>query len=203
MPLNDHAATKDQRYLIVGLGNPGRSYRNNRHNLGHMLLDRLSERMQIGFDRVQSRSLLGKGWLEQRAIYLAKPQTYVNLSGDSVGPIANYYRIHPSNTMVIYDELDLPFGTIRLREKGGAGGHNGMKSVIQHLGQEFPRMRLGIGRPPSRMPPAAFVLRDFDKEELPFLDEIFETGIMAVECFLREGIESAMSRYNVRLVDDE
>lgn len=194
---------KSSKFLVVGLGNPGRKYRRNRHNFGFMMLDAFADRLHIPFDRVQSRAMLGKGRLGEAVVYLAKPQTYVNLSGECVGPLANYYRIEASHTLVIYDELDLPLGTIRLREKGGAGGHNGMKSVIQHLGQAFPRMRLGIGRPPPRMPAAAFVLRNFDKVELAVVDEVVDQGLLAAECFIREGIEAAMSRYNTNVLSED
>ena len=124
----------------------------------------------------------------------------MNLSGDAVGPIANYYNIPPANVLVIYDELDLPLGTIRLRKKGGAGGHNGMKSIINHLGNEFPRLRLGIGRPPGRMPPAAYVLQDFGKEDEPIVVELIDTAVRAVTTFLTDGINLAMSRHNINLM---
>ena len=157
------------KFLIVGLGNPGRKYRGNRHNIGFMIV--------------------------------AKPQTFMYSSGDSVGPLANYYRIPNGNGLVIYDELDLPFGTIRLREKGGAGGHNGMKSIINHLGDDFPRVRLGIGRPPGQMPVPAYVLRDFDKGEQPVVADILHTAVSAVETYLKEGIQLAMSRHNGTILD--
>ena len=116
--------------------------------------------------------------------------------------MANFYKIPPEKVLVVYDELDLPFGAIRLREQGGAGGHNGMKSIINHLGQEFPRLRLGIGRPPGRMDPAAWVLRDFGDEERPLLNEILDEALQAIETFLMEGIQLAMSRHNKQLPEN-
>lgn len=185
-----------QKYLLVGLGNPGRKYQRNRHNIGFMLVDRLAERYAVAVGRVEQRAIVGHGQAAGQPIILAKPQTYMNLSGDAVGPLANYYRIPPENTLVIYDDLDLPLGTLRLRERGGAGGHNGMRSIIYHLGEEFPRLRLGIGRPPGRMDPAAYVLQDFSADEWLVVQELLDEAATAVETFLQEGIVLAMSRHN-------
>ncbi len=184
------------RYLIAGLGNPGRGHMFNRHNIGFMAIDRLAARHNIELKRVQNKAIVGSGLVTDRAVILAKPQTFMNLSGDSVGPLANFYKIPPENILAIYDELDIPFGAIRLREKGGAGGHNGMRSLIQHLGNEFPRMRLGIGRPPGRMDAAAYVLQDFGRDELPVVSEMLSAAIEAIECFVRDGIDLTMSRFN-------
>lgn len=185
-----------QRYLVVGLGNPGREHQSNRHNLGFMTVDRLAHRHNIPLSRVQQRAIIGQGTIEGQPVILAKPQTYMNASGESVGALARYYEVPLSNVMVIYDELDIPFGSLRLREKGGPGGHNGMRSIIQHLGEAYPRLRLGIGRPPGRMPPAAFVLQDFSKDELPIVDEVLTSAVSAVETYIRAGIDLAMSRHN-------
>lgn len=184
------------RYLIVGLGNPGRKYRGNRHNIGFMAVDRLAQAHGIQGGKVQNKAIVADGRIAGKKVILAKPQTYMNASGDAVGPLASYYQIPHENILVIYDELDLPFGAIRLREKGGAGGHNGMKSIINHLGQDFPRMRLGIGRPPGQMPPHAYVLQDFRPEELPLLNDILDEAVRAVETWLQDGIQMAMSRHN-------
>jgi PTH1 family peptidyl-tRNA hydrolase len=186
----------EQRYLIVGLGNPGRKYRGNRHNIGFMALDQLAQKYGIESNKVQNKAIVGHGRIQNKTVTLAKPQTYMNNSGDAVGPLANYYNIPNENILIIYDELDLPFGTIRLREKGGAGGHNGMKSIINHLGQEFARMRLGIGRPPGQMPVPAHVLQDFKKDDLPLLAEVLDTAVQAADTFLTEGIQLAMTRFN-------
>lgn len=186
----------NNKFLIVGLGNPGREHKGNRHNIGFMALDRLAEAWQISLGKVQNKALTGNGRYANQTVILAKPQTYMNLSGDAVGPLAAYYQIPPANVLVIYDELDLPLGTIRLREKGGTGGHNGMKSITNHLGQEFPRMRLGIGRPPGSMPPAAYVLQDFGKDDLPLVDDLLNEAVRAAETFVTEGINLAMTRHN-------
>ncbi len=177
----------EERYLIVGLGNPGRAGAFNRHNVGFMAVDKLALRAGIDLRRVQSKAIVGNGRLADRPVILAKPQTFMNLSGEAVGALANYYRVPPAAILVIYDELDIPFGVIRLREKGGAGGHNGMRSLIQHLGNDFPRLRLGIGRPPGRMDPAAFVLQDFGRDELPLVSEMLTMAGEAIELFVRDG----------------
>jgi PTH1 family peptidyl-tRNA hydrolase len=186
----------DPRYLIVGLGNPGRSHLYNRHNVGFMAVDRLGARNGIDLKRVQNRTIVGAGRLADRSVILAKPQTFMNLSGEAVGALANYYKVPPANLLVIYDELDIPFGVIRLRERGGAGGHNGMRSLIQRLGNDFARLRLGIGRPPGRMDPAAFVLQDFGRDELPLVSEMLTRAAEAAESFVREGIDLTMTRFN-------
>lgn len=184
------------RIMIVGLGNPGRRYRKNRHNIGFMVLDRLAESAEIKLGRLQQKAITGTGWFMEKRIILVKPQTSMNLSGNSVGPLANYYKVPMINLMVVYDEIDLPFGVLRLREKGGSGGHNGMKSIIATLGNNFPRLRLGIGRPPGRMEPADYVLQDFLKEEIPVVEEMLERSIPAIKTFLVDGIDIAMTRFN-------
>lgn len=196
-----HAGQSDQpeKFLIVGLGNPGRAYQGNRHNIGFMVVDRLARQLGVQLKKVQYRAVTGDGRLDGHPVVVAKPQTYMNLSGDSIGPLANYYRIPPEQVLVIYDDLDLPLGTLRLRPFGGAGGHNGMKSIIQHLGEGFPRLRLGIDRPAGAMPSSAYVLRDFSKEDQPLLEEVIEGAVRAVEDFVRDGPDLAMSRHNRNL----
>jgi PTH1 family peptidyl-tRNA hydrolase len=192
-----------ERFLIVGLGNPGRKYRGNRHNIGFMAVDALAAAYNIESSKVQNKAIVGNGRIQSRNVIIAKPQTYMNNSGDAVGPLARYYKVPPENVLIVYDELDLPFGTIRLREKGGAGGHNGMRSIINHLGENFPRLRLGIGRPPGQMPVPAYVLQDFSKDDLPLLDDVLAEAIRAIETYLSEGIQMAMSRHNGNLVNEE
>ena len=184
------------RFLIVGLGNPGRKYKGNRHNIGYMIISRIAEQWGIRLGRIKHKALVGSGQLVEMRVILAKPQTFMNLSGNSVGPLANYYKIPLSNLLVIYDEIDLALGTLRLREKGGSGGHNGMKSIINILGNNFPRLRLGVGRPPGRMDPAAYVLHDFRENELPIVDEMIDQAISTIETYLTDGIELAMTRHN-------
>lgn len=196
MSQNEELDTKNQKYLIAGLGNPGREHRDNRHNIGFMVIDQLAGKYGIRLGRVQQKAITGEGRIKERSVILVKPQTYMNLSGNSVGPLVNYFKVPLGNVLVIYDEIDLPFGTLRLRSQGGSGGHNGMKSVIQHLGNDFPRMRLGVGRPSGRMPAAAHVLQDFGKDEQPILSELIDSAIEAVETILMEGIDLAMTRHN-------
>lgn len=192
---------RGDKFLIVGLGNPGRKYRGTRHNIGFMAVDRLAAAHGITSDRKEKRAIVGKLMLAEKRVIIAKPQTFMNSSGDSVGPLAAYYDVPPANVLVIYDELDLPFGTLRLRPKGSAAGHNGMRSIIQHLGKEFPRMRLGIGRPPGKMPVHAYVLQDFRKDNAITLDLLLDEAVRAVETFVSDGIDLAMSRHNKNLSD--
>lgn len=184
------------RFLIVGLGNPGRAYRGNRHNIGFMTIDRIAEAYGISVGKLQNRALIGSGRVAGKQVILAKPQTYMNSSGDAVGPLAAYYRVPPQNVLVVYDEIDLPPGTLRLRQSGGSGGHNGMKSIIQHLGPDFPRLRLGVGRPPGRMEPADYVLQDFRGPEAAVRDTLLDEALAAIETFLGAGIDAAMTRHN-------
>jgi PTH1 family peptidyl-tRNA hydrolase len=190
------------RFLIIGLGNPGRKYRGNRHNIGFMVVDRLAADNGIQSSKMQNKAIVGDGRVAGQRVILAKPQTYMNNSGDAVGPLANFYKMPPENIFVVYDEMDIPLGTIRLREKGGAGGHNGMKSIIQHIGQDFPRMRLGVGRPPGRMEPPAYLLQDFSNEQLPIVSDMIDEAIRAIETYLQEGIQMAMSRHNGSVSSD-
>ncbi|MCB8985951.1 MAG: aminoacyl-tRNA hydrolase [Ardenticatenaceae bacterium] len=192
----ENSVVNEERFLIVGLGNPGRKYEKNRHNVGFMVVDKLAALHSISLGKVQNKALTGNGRIANQPVILAKPQTYMNDSGSAVGPLAHYYKVPPPNVLVIYDELDLPLGTVRLREKGGAGGHNGMKSIINHLGNDFPRLRLGIGRPPGQMPPAAWVLQDFGQDDWPIVTEILDEATRAVYTFVSEGIQLAMSRHN-------
>lgn len=184
-------------YLIVGLGNPGREYRENRHNIGFMLIDRLAIRLNARLSRFQSKALLASTRHREKKIILAKPQTYMNLSGQAIQSLTHFYKIPLENLIVAHDDLDLPFGTIRLRPKGGAGGQKGIKSAIQHLGtQEFPRLRMGIGRPPGRMDPAAYVLQDFSRAEEQLLSETLDRAADAIYLWMDEGIAKAMTHFN-------
>jgi PTH1 family peptidyl-tRNA hydrolase len=184
------------KYLIVGLGNPGPRYRHNRHNVGFQVIDHLAARHGLTFTRRQSNAMVAAGRIAGRAVVLAKPRKFMNLSGEPVAQLRRFYQVERSSLLVVFDDLDLPVGTIRLRPAGGAGGQKGMKSIISHLGEEFPRLRVGIGRPPGRMDPADYVLHDFTKEELPLLRETLDRAASAIETWLSDGIELAMSRYN-------
>lgn len=186
------------KYLIVGLGNPGRDYRHNRHNVGFMVLDRLVERHKLmGFTKKQNKALITGGTIAEKSVVLAKPQTYMNLSGEAVGGLRRFYDIPLERVLVAFDELDLPVGVLRLRPEGGTSGHNGMKSIIQHLGTEkFPRLRIGIGRPPGRMDPAAYVLQDFKGDDANLMAITLDRAADAVETFLKDGLVAAMNKFN-------
>jgi PTH1 family peptidyl-tRNA hydrolase len=183
--------------LIVGLGNPGRKYASNRHNVGFQCLDRLAEAWDLSFSRRKHKALLAQGEIAGLEVILAKPQTFMNLSGEAVERLAHFYQVTPENILVIYDDLDLPVGKIRLRPEGGSGGHKGTKSIIEHLGTNgFCRLRVGIGRPPHG-DPVDYVLGDFTPDERIAIDEARERVVFAVELWLAEGIVVAMNRYNV------
>jgi PTH1 family peptidyl-tRNA hydrolase len=189
--------TPETTYLLIGLGNPGREYRDNRHNFGFMLIDRLIVRLNARGLKVQSKAIVTTAVYQDRKLILAKPQTYMNLSGQSIQGLAHFYKVPIENMLVAYDDLDLPFGTIRLRPGGGAGGQKGFASAIENLGtNEVARLRLGIGRPPGRMDPAAYVLQDFSREELKFLSEIVDRAADAALTFVVDGLNKAMNKYN-------
>lgn len=191
-------------YLIVGLGNPGRGYKGNRHNVGFMLVDKLASHLGVTFRRMESQALMTKvDYLEKR-VFLAKPQTYMNSSGQSVSSLVRFYKVPFANLLVVYDDVDLPIGTLRMRPSGGTGGHKGVESILASLGtQEFPRLRLGIGRPPGRMEAADYVLHDFSRVELETLPTILDQGVEAVLTYVTEGLETAMTRYNAQVFNEE
>ena len=191
-------------FLIIGLGNPGREYKHNRHNIGFMLVDRLAERLGITFSRLESRALITKGDYRGQRLVLAKPQTYMNLSGQSAGALVRFYKVSLEHFLVAYDDVDLPFGMLRLRPSGGSAGQKGVISIIERLGsQEFPRLRLGIGRPPERMDAAAYVLQDFPRHEAEILPQILDRSVEAVLTFVSEGLVTAMNSYNTPLDIDQ
>ena len=193
----------ENTYLSIGLGNPGRDFRDNRHNFGFMLIDRLIVRLNARGMKLQSKAIVTDAIYEDRKIILAKPQTYMNLSGQSVQGLAHFYKLPLEALLVAHDDLDLPFGTIRLRPGGGPGGQKGVASAIERLGtQDFARLRLGIGRPPGRMDPAAYVLQDFSKEELKDLSNILDRAADAVLAFVSDGLNSAMNKFNGGLPDE-
>jgi PTH1 family peptidyl-tRNA hydrolase len=184
-------------FLIIGLGNPGREYQTNRHNFGFMLIDRLAVRLNARGLKVQSKAIVTSGIYQDRKIILAKPQTYMNLSGQSIQGLANFYKLPLENLLVAHDDLDLPFGTIRMRPGGGPGGQKGVASTIVQLGtKDFARLRLGIGRPPGRMDPAAYVLQDFSRDENKSLSEILDRAADAALEFVMNGLDKAMNKYN-------
>lgn len=187
----------DNTFLIVGLGNPGREYKDNRHNVGFMLIDRLAVRLNARMSRMQAKALVGDVNYQGVKLILAKPQTYMNLSGQSIQGLARFYKLPLENMIVAHDDLDLPFGTVRIRPGGGPGGQKGVKSAIERLGtKDFRRLRIGIGRPPGRMDPAAYVLQDFTQGDLTLLSEILDHAADAVLTFVSDGLDAAMNKYN-------
>ncbi|MGZ9220866.1 MAG: aminoacyl-tRNA hydrolase [Anaerolineales bacterium] len=187
----------DTSYLLIGLGNPGREYRDSRHNVGFMLVDRITVRLNARGMKVQSKAIVMTAIYEDRKLILAKPQTYMNLSGQSVQGLIHFYKLPLTNVLIAHDDLDIPFGTIRVRPGGGPGGQRGMASTIEQLGtQDFPRLRIGIGRPPGRMDPSAYVLQDFSRDELKILSEILDRAADAALEFVVNGLDKAMNKYN-------
>ncbi len=186
-------------WLIVGLGNPGKKYIDTRHNAGWHLLDTIvRDNSAFSFDEKRSKALLARAELAGVKVALVKPQTYMNLSGQAVAPIARFYKVPPERILVAFDDVDLPPATLRLRPKGGAGGQKGMRSIIQQLGtQEFPRIRLGIGRPPGRMPVEAYVLQKFKPDEWQAMVVTYERAAQAVKAILTDGLDNAMNQFNV------
>ena len=189
--------------LIVGLGNPSKIYAHNRHNAGFRCLNYFARLHSIRFDHRQCRARLGIGEVRGEKLLLAKPRTFVNLSGDPVACLVRKHDIPLSNLLVIYDDLDLPLGKIRLRQSGGSGGHKGMKSIVSTLGSEdFPRIRVGIGRPRAEEQSISedaivnYVLSDFSPQEEATIKPVIATVSEAIDCFLSQGIEAAMSKFN-------
>lgn len=217
--------------MIVGLGNPGPRYANNRHNIGFRAVELYAERHNLSFSRIQLKASVADGWVSEplssapakaasaqtnssargllggffqqaaprQKVLLVKPQTYMNASGEAVGALASFYTVEPADILVIHDDLDLAAGQIRLRPGGGSGGQNGIKSIIVRLGTpDFPRFRIGIGRPPGRMKAADFVLQDFLKEEAALFAPLRDTICSAIDVWLFNGIDAAMNKFNVK-----
>ncbi|GAA2418894.1 aminoacyl-tRNA hydrolase [Mycolicibacterium llatzerense] len=181
--------------LVVGLGNPGPRYETTRHNVGFLVADILAERIGAGFKvHKKSGAEVTTGRLGGRSVVLAKPRTYMNESGRHIGPLAKFYSVEPADIVVIHDELDIDFGRIRLKFGGGEGGHNGLRSIASALGtKDFQRVRIGVGRPPGRQDPAAFVLENFNSKERPELGTILEQASDATELLLQYGVEAAQN----------
>ncbi|KAF0112364.1 MAG: peptidyl-tRNA hydrolase PTH1 family [Chloroflexi bacterium] len=184
-------------FLIVGLGNPGRDYRETRHNIGFMVIDYLAETIGCKLTKVQSKAIIGTGKIQDQKVILVKPQTFMNLSGQAVSALMRFYKVDYSRLIVAHDDVDLLFGQIRMRPGGGSAGQKGVTSIIEKLGsQEFSRLRMGIGRPPGQMDSAAYVLQTFNRTDSEFLPEFLSRGADAVRCFVLEGLDTAMNRFN-------
>jgi len=189
--------------LIVGLGNPGREYAAHRHNVGFQVVDALARSHELAFSGRKGLARVAQGDIDGQPVILAKPQTFMNLSGKSVGRLSRSLGVPPERILVIYDDLDLPLGRLRLRAEGSSGGHKGIRSIIDVLGtQAFPRLRVGIDRPPGRMDPVDYVLQPFDRDQKLFLAEAVARAAAAVECWLAEGIIAAMDRFNAPATSD-
>ncbi len=185
-------------HLIVGLGNPGEQYVKNRHNVGFQAVTYISDRFGMDFGEKQSKARIATGSIAGQRVALAKPFTYMNDSGQAVGGLMRWYKLDPAQLLVIYDDLDLPFGTIRMRADGSAGGQNGMKSIIAHLGTNvFPRLRVGIGRPTEGWDTRDYVLGNWSRAEVEQLPDLYGRIADAAETFVREGLITAMNRFNL------
>ncbi|MFV0363270.1 MAG: aminoacyl-tRNA hydrolase [Suipraeoptans sp.] len=186
-------------HIIVGLGNPTRQYSGTRHNVGFDVLDIIGDKNNITIDQRKNRAYIGKGIINGEKVILAKPQTFMNLSGESVRGLVDYFKIDPETELiVIYDDVSMPVGQVRIRKKGSAGGHNGIKSIISHLGGDtvFSRIKIGVGEKPARFDLADYVLGHFSKKEKDLMDEGYENASKAVELMVNGEIDKAMNQYN-------
>ncbi len=190
-------------YIIVGLGNPGKKYENTRHNMGFIAVDLLAEEYGIKVDKIKFKALVGEGRIAGRKVLLVKPQTYMNLSGQSVMEVMNYYKEDIENLIVIYDDIDIPTGSIRLRKKGSAGTHNGMRNIVYLLQDDgFPRIRVGIGSD-KKVDLIDYVTSGVTKKEKDLLEDALTRAAKAAACIVEKGIDKAMNEYNIRLKKEE
>jgi len=188
---------KDFPAMIVGLGNPGLAYRRTRHNFGFLAIDELGDALNIQVKKLKFKAMIGEGRFSDSKVILVKPMTFMNESGKAVAPLVRYYKLPLSNLLVIHDDLDLPLGMLRLRPGGGTSGQRGMASIITELGtQDFPRMRLGISRPPGQMDPVDYVLKDFLPSEHELMKIVLRTAVEASQTFISEGLTKTMNKYN-------
>lgn len=186
-------------FVIVGLGNPGKKYEKTRHNMGFLAIDKLAEKHDIKVNKLKHKALTGDGFIFGQKALLVKPQTYMNLSGESVREIVSYYDIDLEDLIVIYDDFDLEIGTIRIRKKGSAGSHNGMKSIIGQIqSKDFPRIRIGIGKSGGGAEWKDFVLGKTSKQDEKLIEDAVDRAADAAGCILEKGIDKAMNEYNVK-----
>ena len=182
---------------IIGLGNPGKKYQQTRHNIGFLVLDELCNRNQLHLSKNKFKCHYEMDRIDQEKVLFVQPQTFMNLSGEGIRPLIDFYKIAVEDIIVIYDDLDLPVGKIRLREKGGHGGHNGIRSLIEHLGtKDFKRIRVGIGRPTNAQPIVDYVLQSFVKSEMDDVNHAIVTAADASETWIKKSFNDAMNRYN-------
>ncbi|XP_065877070.1 peptidyl-tRNA hydrolase, mitochondrial [Euphorbia lathyris] len=192
------ASTAARPWLFVGLGNPGDKYKGTRHNVGFELVDAFAESAGIAMNTVHCKAISGEGFIGEAPVILAKPQTYMNLSGESTGPLAAYHKLPLNRVIVLHDDMDLPCGVLRLQAKGGHGSHNGLKNVIYHFrgNKEFARMRIGIGRPPGQMDPKAFLLQKFNATARGRIDAAIPEGVAALKSILLRGLTESARCFN-------
>jgi PTH1 family peptidyl-tRNA hydrolase len=184
--------------LVVGLGNPGRRYAQTRHNVGFMVIENLAHRWSIPADGKQLGSLVGAGRIGNDKAMVVRPQSFMNRSGQPVHSLMGYFKLAPKDVVVVHDDLDLPFGRVQIKRGGGHGGHNGLRDINKHVGPDYIRVRMGVGRPPEGWETADYVLGKWNKSELDEIDHIVDRGADAVESLLRDGLEAAMNVFNVR-----
>ena len=190
-------------FVVAGLGNPGRKYEKTRHNMGFWAVDRLAEKNDIKIKKIKHKALIGDGIISGEKVLLVKPQTYMNLSGESLREIVDYYNVDLSRLLVIYDDFDIEAGSLRIRKKGSAGSHNGMKSIINQLGsQDFPRIRVGIGAG-GGLEWKDYVIGRMSEREARLLEHTADRAADAVQCILEKGIDRAMNEYNVKTSEAE
>ncbi len=185
-------------FLVVGLGNPGRRYVSTRHNVGFKVVENLQNRWQILGESAQLGSLVGSGMIANTRTILARPQKFMNRSGHPVASIAGYYKLEEERVLVVHDDVDLPFGEVRVKRGGGHGGHNGLRDLIKHIGREFPRVRVGVGRPPEGWDTADYVLGKWTPAESNEVPSMVAEASDVVEAVLRDGLEAAMNQFNTR-----
>ena len=196
-----HRKEEDEKamYIIAGLGNPTKEYEKTRHNVGFEVIDVLADRLFTSVDEKKFKGYYGKAVIGGEKVILLKPQTFMNLSGESVRAAADFYKVDPDHIIVVYDDVSLDVGQLRIRTKGSAGGHNGIKNIIAHLGtQEFPRIKVGVGAKPPKMDLAAYVLSRFGAEEQKIMDEAFGEAAEAAVMMMTTGAERAMNHYNAK-----
>lgn len=191
-------------FLIIGLGNPGDKYKYTRHNVGFWVIDRIAKHLNIQVEKKEARSLIQSTFWEGKKVILVKPQTYMNLSGQAVMELLNFYHDQIEDLLIIHDDLDLPPGQLRFKNGGGTGGHNGLKSIVQYLNSpDFDRLKIGIGRPGPHLDVKDHVLTTFSQEEKVEIEEVVEKSVEAVREWLAEGINSAMNKFNKRSQNQE
>jgi PTH1 family peptidyl-tRNA hydrolase len=185
-------------YLVVGLGNPGAKYTDTRHNIGFDVVEALVDRLSLSWGKVKNGALVTDGRIAGEKVIFALPQQYMNRSGQPVASLQGYYKLSASQIIVVHDDMGIDFDTVRLKQKGGHGGHNGLRDIIKHIGDQFLRVRMGVGRPPAGWDPANFVLGKWRKEEAENMGSLIDTAIHSIETIIREDIQLAMRKFNVR-----